>query len=113
MNKRELLIEKYIIDLEKYFDEVANLKVLTAITIGCGPSIYNMDSSTVSSLEQKEIDTVKNQFLIKKLGLDDHDELYEAIHNVLKIYGRTNRKKYRVVVYYMLTKYFNKFENYN
>ena len=39
MNKRELLIEKYIIDLEKYFDEVPNLKVLSAITIGCGPSI--------------------------------------------------------------------------
>ena len=113
MNKREQLIEKYVIDLKKYFNEFVDIDVLRAITIGCGPSIYNMDSSTVSSLEQKEIDTVKNQYLIKKLGLEDTAELYLKIHQILDTYGKTNRKKYRVVVYYMLAKFYEKFHVYN
>ena len=39
---------------------------LTKVVIGCGPSIYNADSSTVSGSDEKELATVKNNFLIKK-----------------------------------------------
>ncbi len=78
------------------------------MTIGCGPSIYNADSSTVAATQPAEIATVKNNFLIKKLGLKDSPELDSAIKAVLTTYGQSERNKYRAVVYYMLTKHFGK-----
>jgi len=81
---------------------------LKKVTIGCGPSIYNRDSSTVSASDQSELDTVKNNFLIKKLGLSDGPALDEAIDAVMEQYGRSERTKYRAVVYYLLAKHFNK-----
>jgi len=51
---------------------------------------------------------VKNNFLIKKLALDDGPQLMDAINGVLDTYGRSERNKYRAVVYYMLVKQFGK-----
>jgi len=45
---------------------------------------------------------------MKKLGLADSPALMEAINSVLTTYGQSERNKYRAVVYYMLTKHFNK-----
>ncbi|MEM1002693.1 MAG: DUF2853 family protein [Bacteroidota bacterium] len=108
MNKREALIVKYVADLKDKFDIDADKELLTKITIGLGPSIYNADSSTVSSSDEKEIATVRNKFLIGKLGLDDNEALDEGISQVMDRYGRTNRTKYRAVVYYLLVKHFNR-----
>ena len=57
---------------------------------------------------QSELETVKKNFLIKKLGLPDGPELMEGINAVIDTYGRSERNKYRAVVYYMLTKHFGK-----
>ena len=78
------------------------------MTIGCGPAIYNADSQTVSASDASELETVKKNFLMKKLGLDDSPKLMEAINAVVETYGRSERNKYRAVVYYMLTKHFGK-----
>ena len=56
----------------------------------------------------KELDTVRNNFLIKKLGLSDGPELMDAINSVIETYGKSERNKYRAVIYYMLTKHFGK-----
>ena len=85
-----------------------DMGLLTKVTIGCGPSIYNADSSTVSSSDSGELETVKKNFLMKKLGLADGPQLDSAINGVMDTYGRSNRNKYRAVVYYMLTKHFGK-----
>lgn len=108
MSKRDELIVKYAEDLKDKFNVNPDMDLLTKVTIGCGPSIYNRDSATVSSSDEKELATVKNNFLIKKLGLPDNSELNNAIDKIMDTYGRTNRTKYRAVVYYMLTKHFNK-----
>lgn len=71
-------------------------------------SIYNKDAQTVAGGQASELETVKNNFLIKKLGLKDGPELMEAIGKVIEIYGKSERNKYRAVVYYMLTKHFGK-----
>ena len=81
---------------------------MTKVTIGCGPAIYNADASTVAGSQPAELETVKKNFLIKKLGLADGPELMEAINKVIEIYGKSERNKYRAVVYYMLTKHFGK-----
>jgi len=81
---------------------------LTKVTIGCGPSIYNRDASTVSGSDPKECETVKKNFLMKKLGLSDSSDLDAAISSVLETYGKSNPSKYRAVVYYMLAVHFKK-----
>lgn len=108
MNKREQLIVKYADDLKHKCGVNPNLELLTKVTIGCGPSIYNKDASTVSGSDPSELETIKNNFLIKKLGLSDSSKLDEAIQKVLTIYGQSDRNKYRAVVYYLLTKHFGK-----
>ena len=58
--------------------------------------------------QKEELEPVKNNFLIKKLGLADGPQLDAAIASVIDTYGKSERNKYRAVVYYMLTKHFGK-----
>ena len=108
MSKRDDLIAKYAGDLEKKCNMKPDMKLLKAVTIGCGPSIYNADASTVSGGDPKELDRVKKNFLIKKLGLKDSPKLDEGIQEAIKTYGKSNRNKYRAVMYYLLVKHFRK-----
>ncbi|BAO77605.1 DUF2853 family protein [Winogradskyella sp. PG-2] len=108
MSKRDDLIAKYAADLKDKCGVNADMDLLTKVTVGLGPSIYNADSSTVSGSDDKELATVKNNYLIKKLGLKDGPELDSAIASVMDTYGQSNRNKYRAVVYYLLCTHFNK-----
>ncbi len=113
MSKRDELIAKYAADLKEKCGVTPDMDLLTKVTIGCGPSIYNADASTVSGSDEKELETVKNNFLIKKLGLNDSANLDKAIDAIMEQYGRSNRNKHRAVVYYLLTKHFKKEAVYN
>ena len=108
MGKRDDLIAKYADDLRNKCGMEPDMDLLTKVTIGCGPAIYNDDASTVAATQPEELETVKNNFLIKKLALSDSPALMEAINAVIETYGRSERNKYRAVVYYMLTKHFGK-----
>ncbi len=108
MGKRDDLIAQYADDLKNKCGVTPNMDLLTKVTIGCGPSIYNSDASTVAGSQQNELDTVKNNFLIKKLGCSPNDDLDGAINKVIEQYGRSERNKYRAVVYYLLTIHFGK-----
>lgn len=113
MSAREELIVKYAADLKDKCGVNPDMDLLTKVTIGCGPSIYNADSATVAGSQQSELDTVKNNFLIKKLGLTDGADLDAGIDAVMEKYGRSNKNKYRAVVYYLLTVHFKKESVYN
>ncbi len=104
MSKRDELIAKYADDLKNKCSMNADMDLLTKVTIGCGPSIYNADAATVSGSDQSELDTVKNNFVKKKLGVNSDSDADKAIAKVMDKYGQSNRNKYRAVVYYMLTK---------
>ncbi|WP_460219094.1 DUF2853 family protein [Psychroserpens sp. MEBiC05023] len=108
MSKRDELIAKYAADLKDKCGVNADMDLLTKVTIGCGPAIYNADAATVSGSDDSELETVKKNFLIGKLGLNDGDDLDKGIDAVMETYGKSNRNKYRAVVYYLLTKHFNK-----
>ena len=113
MRKRDELIAKYADDLKTKCKMNPDMDLLTKVTIGCGPAIYNADASTVAGTDPSELETVKNNFLIKKLGLPEGDNLLAAINAVIDTYGRSERSKYRAVIYYMLTKHFGKEAIYN
>ncbi|MEO1238446.1 MAG: DUF2853 family protein [Pseudomonadota bacterium] len=108
MGKRDELIEKYADDLKTKCGITPDMDLLTKVTIGCGPSIYDADASTVAASQASELETVKENFLMKKLGLADGPELMDAINSVIETYGKSERNKYRAVIYYMLTKHFGK-----
>ena len=108
MGKRDDLIAQYADDLRSKCGVTPDMDLLTKVTIGCGPAIYNADAATVAGSQPQELETVKKNFLIKKLGLRDGPDLDAAINTVIDTYGRSERNKYRAVIYYMLTKHFGK-----
>lgn len=108
MGKRDEWIAKYADDLKNKCGITPDMDLLTKVTIGCGPSIYNADAQTVAASQESELELVKKNFLMKKLGLSDGPELMEGINKAIETYGKSERNKYRAVVYYMLAKHFGK-----
>ncbi len=108
MGRRDDLIARYASDLKEKCGVTPDMDLLRKVTIACGPSIYSSDASTVSSSDKSELDTVRKSFLIGKLGLKDGPELDDGIAAVMDQYGRSNRTKHRVVVYYLLAKHFRR-----
>jgi hypothetical protein len=82
--------------------------LLEKVTRAMGPVIYNEDTSRVSCSDPEELKRVKNNFLIKKLGLTDGPALDEAIAGVCSEMGSSNRNKFRAIFYTMLVEKFNK-----
>ena len=108
MSKRDELITMYVSELKEKSGVNADVDLLTKVTIGCGPSIYNKDSATVSCTDDSELATVKNNYLIKKLGLNDGPALDAGIKKVCEKLGTSNRNKYRAMFYYLLCVEFGK-----
>ncbi len=113
MGKRDDLIAKYADDLRDKCGVTPDMDLLTKVTIGCGPSIYNEDANTVSAGDTKELNQIIDGFLKKKLGLPDGPELMGGVQKAIETYGRSNRNKYRAVIYYLLTKHFGKEDAYS
>lgn len=108
MSKRDELIEKYAADMKEKIGTAPDMDLFRKVVIGLGPSIYNADAETVSGSDKSELETVKKNYLMKKLGLADSPDLDAAIDSVIEKYGKSNRNKYRAVIYYMLCKHFGK-----
>ena len=108
MSKRDELIAIYAGDLKEKCGVTPDMDLLTKVTIGLGPAIYNPDSSVVSGTQDSEIETIRANFLIRRLGLKDGPELKGGIDKVLETYGKGNRNKHRAVVYYLLAKHFRR-----
>ncbi len=108
MGKRDELIAKYADDLTNKCKMTPDMALLTKVTIGCGPAVYDNDASTVAASQASELETIKKNFLMKKLGLADGPALMDGINAVINTYGKSERNKFRAVVYYMLVKQFGK-----
>ena len=106
MSKLDEKIELYGANLKKIGMKV-DADLLRKVTRACGPSIYNKDSETVSGSDPKELDRVKKNFMTKKLGIAAKD-LDKGIDYAIEKIGKSNRKKYRAVFYYILVKKFKK-----
>jgi len=108
MGKREEKIGQYVKNA-KDLNLGLNEELIAKVAIGLGPSIYKKDSETVSCTQASELDTVKKNFLIKKLGLSKDDSKFDAaIKNLCEKMGTSNRNKYRALFYALLAKEFSK-----
>lgn len=107
MSKLEEKIAAYVAEAKKLnlsLDE----KLIAAVAKGLGPSIYNADAETIAASDKAELDRLKSNFLVKKLGLADSPALDTAIEEVIEQVGKSNRNKYRAIVYALLVKKFKK-----
>lgn len=105
MSKIDELCEKFAKDIEDLGMKV-DKTLLRAVAKGCGPALYKKDTSLVAASDKKEVERVKQNFCIKKLGVKDTPKLDEGLAEVLKSYNK--RQKQRAVVYYLLVKKFKK-----
>ena len=60
MGKRDDLIAKYADDLRKKCGIEPDMDLLTKVTIGCGPAIYDDDASTVAAVMPKRRTATSN-----------------------------------------------------
>ena len=108
MGKRDDLIAKYAEDLKTKCKVTPDMALLTKVTIGCGPAIYDNDAQTVAASDPEELARIKSNFLIKKLGLKDGPALMDGINAAVDTYGKSERNKHRAAFYYLLVKHFGK-----
>lgn len=108
MSKFDEALEQYQESMKKIGIKKFDADLLKAVTKGLGPSIYRKDSASVSCSEDSELERVKKNFLVKKLGLKDGPELDNAIKEVCQTMGASNRNKYRAIFYYLLVEKFGK-----
>ncbi len=107
-------MSKFDEKVQMYKDSAAEIglklsdKLITGVAKGLGPSIYLADASLVSGSDEAELTRVKQNFLIKKLGLTDGPALDSAINEAIEQMGKSNRNKHRALVYALLAKKFGK-----
>ncbi len=111
MSKFEEKVGKYIDAYKTKIGDDLDVGLLRKVTKGLGPSIYNRDAETVSA-EKSEMERVVQNYLKKKLGLEG-DDLLSSVEAVIEKYGKSERAKYRAIVYYMLCKHHGKEDVYN
>lgn len=106
-SKRDAKIALYIKDIKKHYGEVDD--ALVAIIVkNLGPSIYRKDAELVSCSDPKALNTVRRNFLIKKLGIDASKGVLDAAIQDVCEELKDVRTKYRATFYYSLAKKFKK-----
>lgn len=78
--------------------------LLDAIGKSLGPSLYKRDALLVAAAQKSELETIKKNFLIKKLGCEDGPKLDKAMQKAVDKIGRSRKNKLRPVFYYILVK---------
>ena len=81
-----------------------NEDLLRSVAKGLGPSIYTADGKLVAASDAKELDTVKKNFIGKKLGETDEKKQDAAIAHAIEKIGSSNRQKLRTVFCYLIVK---------
>jgi len=78
--------------------------LLEAIAKSLGPSIYQKDALLVAAGQKSELETIKKNYLVKKLGCPDGPALDKAMNKAITKIGKSRRNKMRPVFYYLLVK---------
>lgn len=77
--------------------------LLNAVLKYLGPNAFKKDASLVACSEPVELEYIRKNFLIGKLGRDKNDpNLDKAIRETCRIMGESNYHKRRPVFYYIL-----------
>jgi hypothetical protein len=96
--------------IDKYKKELSKLKVkvddvlLKAVVKSLGPAVYRDDASKISAADAAELERVKENFMIRRLGLSGGPKLDAMLNRAIEQMGRSTKNKYRAVLYYIITR---------
>jgi len=96
--------------IDKYKKELSKLKVkvddvlLKAVVKSLGPAVYRDDASKISSADADELERVKQNFMVRRLGLADSPKLEVMLNRAIDQMGRSRNSKHRAVLYYIITR---------
>lgn len=88
-------------DVKKYIPDADDV-VIKGIVRYCGIALQKVDSSLVSFSDPTELARVRNNFLKKKCGLTDADDMLDGHIATVGERMKADRTKNRVTVYYLL-----------
>jgi hypothetical protein len=97
-------IEVYTKALTKLGVDPINDALLEKIVLSLGLAAYQMDSDSalVSGNDKTEKMLVVDKLLIKKFGMEPDPKLLDLVDAAIETYGKSNPRKFRVVLYYLL-----------
>ncbi len=101
MTNAELLSKT--LEAVKKYDPKPDEALVAALVKNYALVLRKPDAAYVSCTDPKELETVKKNFLIKKLGLEDGPGLEAAVQKVCERM-KAERRKSRAVFYYLLVK---------
>jgi Protein of unknown function (DUF2853) len=101
-NRGKDQMTEYLADVQKY-DTKASAETVNKIVKHLGIALRNKDSSLVAAADQKELDRVKNNWVIKKLGVTDEAKADAAIKKTAAAMSADTSKS-RVTFYYLVAK---------
>ena len=96
--------------IDKYKKELSKLKVkvddviLKAVIKSLGPAVYRDDASKISPADADELERVKQNFMVRRLGLTDSPKLEVLLNKAMDQMGRSRKSKHRAVLYYIITR---------
>ena len=94
----------YYKNITEKYDDAASEDVVKTIVKYLGASLSNKDAKYVSCTDETERNTVRDNFLKKKLGLTDDNEVLDAKVMAVCTEMKPQRMKDRVTFYYLLAK---------
>jgi hypothetical protein len=92
----------YLADVKKY-DVGVSADVVNKIVKHLGIALRNRDSALVSCTDPKELDRVKANWIVKKLGVTDAAKADSTVEKVCKTMAADSSKS-RVTFYYLAAK---------
>ncbi len=101
------MAEDWSIDVRRYAPD-AEESVIQAIVRHLGIALRSRDASLVSFTDPSELETVRESWLRKKLGLTDPDDVLDAAIARVGERMKEDATKNRVTVYYLLAEMFGK-----
>jgi outer membrane protein OmpA-like peptidoglycan-associated protein len=101
------MAEDWAVDVKKYAPN-ADDGVIAAIVRHLGIALRSRDASLVSFTDPAELETVRESWLKKKLGLTDPDTVLDAAIARVGERMKADHTKNRVTVYYLLAEAFGK-----
>jgi outer membrane protein OmpA-like peptidoglycan-associated protein len=99
------MAEDWLIDVRKYAAN-ADENVVQAIVRYCGIALQSRDGQLVAMSDKKERETVRENYLKKKLGLSQSDDVLDDAVMAVGQRMKEDRTKNRVTVYYLLAEHF-------
>lgn len=96
--------------IDTYKKELSKLKVkvddvlLKAVVKSLGPAVYRDDASKISAADGDELERVKQNFMIRRLGLPGGPKLDVMLNKAIDQMGRSKTAKHRAVLYYIITR---------